>query len=220
MFSILLRYSLSYTVSWRDHMTKNTRRRGDQLEKEIFEATYELMNEGGISAVSFSDVAKKAHTSRTVLYRYWDTPFDLMFATIDFMIGKDRFYNNARIFDYGTLHKDLIYVGTTFMEVSSKGASKFIRLLFLSAMDEQDEQKIQEILNRIKTENLQLIYRVIENALERGELKKHPPEVTLLAFFNQIRYSSLIGEQLNQEKIVEIVDQLIFPAIQKLGADE
>ncbi|MCF7523562.1 TetR/AcrR family transcriptional regulator [Levilactobacillus brevis] len=59
-----------------------TRRRGDELESAIYQVTYQLLTTNNGTALTFSQVAKAAHTSRTVLYRYWESPFDLVLATL------------------------------------------------------------------------------------------------------------------------------------------
>ena len=61
---------------------KVQRRRGDRLDAEIFRVTYRLLETEGYQAVTFARIAREAQTSRSVLYRHWDTPFDLVLDAV------------------------------------------------------------------------------------------------------------------------------------------
>ncbi|MEJ5967781.1 TetR family transcriptional regulator [Lactiplantibacillus plantarum] len=60
----------------------NQRRRGNRLENAIYDTTYTLLSQYGLDQVTFSRVATAAATSRSVLYRYWDSTFDLIFILL------------------------------------------------------------------------------------------------------------------------------------------
>ncbi|MCT2887714.1 hypothetical protein EFS04_02620 [Levilactobacillus brevis] len=60
--------------------------------------------------------------------------------------------------------------------------------------------------------------QVVENARRRHELLRTPPQATLLAMFNQIRYVTMIGGAIPGEiEITRLVNDLILPAMQQLG---
>ncbi|MEN2667345.1 hypothetical protein [Listeria aquatica] len=63
--------------------------------------------------------------------------------------------------------------------------------------------------------NLKLIEQALQNAIERKEIKDMPPVFTQVAMFEQIRYRTMIMDQLPTQSYIEtLVDQLILPAIQ------
>ncbi|WP_420831471.1 TetR/AcrR family transcriptional regulator [Paenibacillus sacheonensis] len=47
----------------------STRKRGKELENAILEAAFEIFQTSGYPEMTFQNIAKKAKTSRTVLYR-------------------------------------------------------------------------------------------------------------------------------------------------------
>ncbi|WP_233262389.1 TetR family transcriptional regulator, partial [Lactiplantibacillus plantarum] len=72
----------------------NQRRRGNRLENAIYDTTYTLLSQYGLDQVTFSRVATAAATSRSVLYRYWDSTFDLIFHTIIHQMANYKFNPN------------------------------------------------------------------------------------------------------------------------------
>lgn len=195
-----------------------TRRRGDELETAIYQVTYQLLATNNGTALTFSQVAKAAHTSRTVLYRYWESPFDLVLATLTHYRQQDPQSMQLEHIDQGSLRADLIYVGTSFAQAATAGVSQYFRQLFSLAVDEQDQRQLAKILSLSTTANLTLMQQVVKNARRRHELLRTPPQVTLLAMFNQIRYVTMIGGEIPEEtEITRLVDDLILPAMQQLG---
>lgn len=194
-----------------------TRRRGDELETAIYQVTYQLLATNNGTALTFSQVAKAAHTSRTVLYRYWES-FDLVLATLTHYRQQDPQSMQLEHIDQGSLRADLIYVGTSFAQAATAGVSQYFRQLFSLAVDEQDQRQLAKILSLSTTANLTLMQQVVKNARRRHELLRTPPQVTLLAMFNQIRYVTMIGGAIPEEvEITRLVDDLILPAMQQLG---
>lgn len=81
-----------------------TRRRGAELENAILDAAWEQLVEGGVAGLTMDAVARRARTSKHVLYRRWESTGDLLRAAV-------RHYGENRdefIPDTGTLRGDLI----------------------------------------------------------------------------------------------------------------
>ncbi|MEN2667346.1 TetR/AcrR family transcriptional regulator [Listeria aquatica] len=93
-------------------MANKTRRRGEELKIALYEATFKIIQTDGIHAVTFGKIAKEAETSSSVLYRYWESPFDLMFDTIKYLLNKEESSQKVFIFNQGSLREDLIYVAS------------------------------------------------------------------------------------------------------------
>ena len=93
---------------------KKNRRRGDELQQDIFDSTYEIFKNEGYQAITFTRVASAANTSRSVIYRYWDTPFDLVFDTVHSKIKTDGDMNNLDQVDGIDLRDNLFLIGKSF----------------------------------------------------------------------------------------------------------
>lgn len=196
-------------------MSNKTRRRGEELKIALYEATFKVIQTDGIHAVTFGKIAKEAKTSSSVLYRYWENPFDLMFDTIKYFLNKEELSQKVLIFNQGSLREDLLYVASFFINGITKGVPNYFHLLFQIALDEGDQKKVRKLLAEAEQANLKLIEQALQNAIERKEIKKMPPVFTQVAMFEQIRYRTMIMGQLpTQSYITMLVDQLILPAIQ------
>ncbi|MFT3716352.1 MAG: TetR/AcrR family transcriptional regulator [Gordonia sp. (in: high G+C Gram-positive bacteria)] len=82
----------------------STRRRGEELEQALLEAAWDELDERGVAAFTIDAVARRAHTSRPVIYRRWSTREELLIAAIRFRMDKDH----VAVPDTGSLRGDLI----------------------------------------------------------------------------------------------------------------
>ncbi|MDN5951451.1 MAG: TetR/AcrR family transcriptional regulator, partial [Loigolactobacillus coryniformis] len=93
-----------------------TRRRGVVLEAAIYQAVREIIDQDGIEAVTFQKVAAAAGTSKPVIYRRWDTPFELAIAAIQDKIRQDNQGRTDELVLTGTnLREDLLQVLQRFL---------------------------------------------------------------------------------------------------------
>ncbi|GKT03775.1 TetR/AcrR family transcriptional regulator [Furfurilactobacillus entadae] len=190
---------------------RDTRRRGDQLQNEIYQAVYELLDEKGYASLTLADVAGRSKTSRSVLYRHWDNIFDLTLDAILAGISTETNPLVQGIFDRGSLRADLLYVGQTFIRLSNQGPNKYFRLLFAEAPEAQLNR--EKILAASETSNLKIMGVVLENGRRRGEIHKEPPVMTQLMLFRSLRYFDLIGgRSMAVAYLDRIVDEEVLPA--------
>lgn len=80
------------------------RRRGAELEAALLEAAWEELTQTGYSALTFDGVAQRAGTSRTVLYRRWETKTELVLAAVSRMLRRGP----LEAPDTGSLRGDLL----------------------------------------------------------------------------------------------------------------
>ncbi|MCW5952537.1 MAG: TetR/AcrR family transcriptional regulator [Propionibacteriaceae bacterium] len=83
---------------------RRTRRHGEALDDAILDAAWRALTESGYGALTFKDVAVRARTSPTVLYRRWPTRQALAQAALD----RQRRGRRPAIPDTGSLRTDLI----------------------------------------------------------------------------------------------------------------
>ena len=189
------------------------RRRGDNLDEQIFQATYDLMTDIPREKLTFSAIAKQANTSRSVLYRHWDTPLDLIIDAIMYEISQTEHPFGAPTFDYGSLKNNLVHLGEEFMTTTQTPPAKYIRPLFNMAQEKQQKRASNQILKAVEASNLQLIDHVIELAIQNHELSHEPSQTVKLAFFDLLRSSSMIGEPVSNDWVTRLVNEVIYPAM-------
>lgn len=192
------------------------RRRGDNLESAVYQAAYALLQHENYQTITFSKIAAAAHTSRSVLYRHWDTPFELLFAAMHHHLKSADIQLTDTDFDDGNLRANLIHTGRQFMTFLASMLPEFNHMM-LAEMTSHTPM-IQKILQEMQQGNLAIIDRVLKLAITTGELQQMPPRTTRLALFQIIRYTFIIeSHTLDATAITAIVDDVVLPAVLKTG---
>ncbi|WP_010271769.1 TetR/AcrR family transcriptional regulator [Paenibacillus senegalensis] len=194
--------------------SNKSRRRGDQLQNDIYAATYRLLETEGYSAINFTRIAREAKTSRSVVYRYWDTPFDLVFAAVQQRMQQSEEEFKNLDFDRGSLRDNLVYVGQHFILTSNHGPFRLFKMLFSEMISQQERERTSQMLAKATGSNIKIMDYVLQQAVQRGEITKLPPKATKLILFEQIRYTSMLENGgVSHQKLEEIVDHVVLPAI-------
>jgi AcrR family transcriptional regulator len=200
-----------------DRKAGQHRRRGTNLERAIYAAALDLATRDGYGALTFANVANAAHTSRSVIYRKWPSPFALLHdAVIDWLrrsgagvVLLDTEYAN------GNLRDDLIQLMSDF---AGRADLVQIRLLIQGMYAElaNNSNEILEFVADHEKDDLLLIDRILQPAHERGECpapEEIPRRVRLLPF-EILRYRLVfLGEATDSADIVEIADQIVLPLL-------
>ncbi|AYE60070.1 TetR/AcrR family transcriptional regulator [Lactiplantibacillus plantarum] len=196
----------------------NQRRRGNRLENAIYDTTYTLLSQYGLDQVTFSRVATAAATSRSVLYRYWDSTFDLIFHTIIHQIQKTPISLTTTPLDTGSLRTDLILLAQRFIQQTSTGPFRYFRLLFATALNAQNQRDLTQLVTQIDHANLTLIEPLLTNAQNHGELQIWPNQAAQLVLFQQLRYCDIINQPMNtDQQLTNLIDQVVLPALRASG---
>ncbi|PAD58220.1 TetR family transcriptional regulator [Bacillus sonorensis] len=194
--------------------SNKSRRRGDQLQNDIYSATYRLLETEGYSAINFARIAREANTSRSVVYRYWNTPFDLVFAAVRQRMQRSEGRFENLDFDKGSLRDNLVYVGQHFILESNNGPFRLFKMLFSEMINQQERERTGRMLAEATDSNIKIMDYVLQRAIQREEITKFPPKATKLILFEQIRYTFMLENGLvSQQKLEEIVDHVVLPAI-------
>ncbi|WP_436896558.1 TetR/AcrR family transcriptional regulator [Mammaliicoccus sciuri] len=191
-------------------MIKQKRRYSNQLKKEIYNITYELINTEGYRSVNFSTIANYARTSRSVMYRYWETKHDLLIDTIIYQVENTKSNLNNLNFDKGNMRDNLIFVGYKFIEEVKSPPFSYINLLC------NDDTLIYncKLFPKIRASNIKTMDYIFNLAIHKGEISKIPPDIVKLTYFQLLRSTSLKNNNtIFKYSVVEIVDDIIIPSI-------
>lgn len=69
-----------------DRTGSRSRRRGEVLERALYEATLAELTEVGYGGLTMEGIAARAHTGKAALYRRWDTKCELVHAALVFAL--------------------------------------------------------------------------------------------------------------------------------------
>ncbi len=191
-------------------MTK--RRSGNELTEIIYQAAIKILNTQGYEKVTFATVAKEAQTSRTVLYRRWNSPLALLLAAVH---SRNKILDNSvkdGNYDTGSLRGDLFALCNQYRRAFNRISEEFLRALLLDWF-QQSEPFYQNITTNHDS-NLFVIERIFVRAQLRGELTTTTTDYVKLLPFKLLRYELLTSQgQVPEEAVTLIIDEVILPAI-------
>ncbi|MCP9313012.1 TetR/AcrR family transcriptional regulator [Liquorilactobacillus satsumensis] len=191
------------------------RRRGEELEQAIYQAALELLKTKGVANLSFSEVAALAQTSKSVIYRRWDSPFSLAISAIQAKIIAE---NNGRtdelILTGKSLRADLLQLLQRFIvSMQTFKDSNIVELL--GAANQKQNSTVKKLINEGNAIDVKAIDHVLERAKKRGEVTTvaFPVEVKLLPF-NWLRYHLFINEHFTARQLTILIDNILLPVYQ------
>ncbi|MCI1632724.1 MAG: TetR/AcrR family transcriptional regulator [Liquorilactobacillus nagelii] len=191
------------------------RRRGADLEQAIYQAALQLLKNKGFSSLNFTDVADLAKTSKSVIYRRWQTPFSLAVAAIQDKIKTENQGRTDELTLTGhSLREDLLQLLHRFI-ISMQTFRDFqITELLGKAIQEQDAT-IQQLISEGNEIDLTALDHVLKRAKKRGEIIKAdlPEEIRLLPF-DWLRFQLFTNQPLNEHKLELLVDNVLLPIYQ------
>jgi AcrR family transcriptional regulator len=183
-----------------------SRRRGEVLERALYEATLAELAEVGYGGLTIEGIAARAHTGKAALYRRWCSKHDLVHAALVFALpplpepraGRSARENLLTVF---TAHRDILAGKTAFPGLTIIG----------QLMHEPELRAI--FADAVVGPRLQMIEAILRAAVEDGDLD--PATVTEFtakigpALINH--QSLLTGVPPNRRELALIVDTVIPP---------
>lgn len=188
------------------------RKRGDELIQAIYDSAIEIMNDEGYDSVNFMSIAKRAKTGRAVLYRRWNTPFELLFDAIRARNISLQGTMTEIDYDTGALRTDFIELFTHFLKASRLTGREFLRA-FIHELNQKSEF-LEKIYKELRIANLLAMNRIIERSIERGEMVRNVDDYVKLMPFELLRYELIINQnELTTEFIEKLVDEIMLPIL-------
>lgn len=190
----------------------NSRRRGDALSESIYNSTIELIKKGGYVNLTFQEIAQAAKTSRTVIYRRWQTKFDLIHEIWVYKTKKALGDGELidKIKDTGSLRGDLLQLLTLYNKLYTEVGPEIMNAILFEMG--QNNKKMTEITVGATNKNILVMRKLLGFAIARGEKIKKVSNTTLTLPFDLIRVEYLIRKDVIDEKRLELlVDEILLP---------
>jgi AcrR family transcriptional regulator len=185
------------------------RRHGAALEKVLLEATWEELKEVGYKQLSFDNVAKRAGTSKSVLYRRWAKRLDLVRAAL----RSHRPLLSGPIPDTGSLRGDVMAL----LEHMAQVMSEVPDIVWGMAVDAiSDKQLHASFPKEIKESNVKVMKAILKQAEARGEVTTAAiPDRLITLPIDLARHEMLItGQPPTKTAITQIVDDIYTPLLE------
>ncbi|MFI6217736.1 TetR/AcrR family transcriptional regulator [Nocardia brasiliensis] len=184
------------------------RRRGEALEAAILEAAWDELSERGYANLTIDAVARRAGTSKPVLYRRWADKQQLVEAAV----VRRNVIQLAAPADTGSLRGDLI---ATLTAASEKGPFLAQLSLLLAEYFAETETSFAELREMIVAGRRSGRDEIMQRAIERGELDpaKLTPRIAALPFDLLRAETMMTLRPVAPEVIEEIVDTIFLPLV-------
>jgi AcrR family transcriptional regulator len=190
-----------------------TRRRGAELEQAILDAAWAELNEVGYTALTIEAVAKRAGTSKPVIYRRWQSRAALVIAS-----WARRQPIQETTPDLGSLRADLLWLFSRIALRMDAMMSQAIAGVMAEAFKHPEVQSL--LRERLDSAPLTTsIWAIVANAISRGELPPVllPPRVVRLPLDLLRAESILCGSPLPEETLTSMVDDVYLPLLKGLA---
>lgn len=179
------------------------------LEDAILDAAWDVLSEGGYPAFTLDAVARRAHTSRTVLARRWDSRATLLAATVAHQAQREA----GEPMDTGTLRNDVLVL----LGEASLNLDRFVALLYASASGDgithvTPPARLRELF---LSESAARMEDAWFRAVDRGEAPDGPIDPWLLALpLDLFSAEVLMTRQApGALRLAWIVDEVFMPLV-------
>jgi len=189
-----------------------SRRRGDDLERAIFEAALEELAEVGYANLRMEAIAARAKAGKASLYKRWPDRAHLVRAAArykatevdtDFEPSDDVRADFVRVMRYIAEFQNGPFGEAIRGWVGELGASP------------GDEAEAEELRRRIETPRIMVFAKILRHGVDRGTVRPEAlqPRIVNLAPNLLTHYFLTRGHAAPQQVIDEILDQVVMPLI-------
>jgi AcrR family transcriptional regulator len=185
-----------------------TRRRGEILERAIFDAVLDELQRVGVSGLTMEGVAACAHTGKAALYRRWPRKEDLVVDAFDRALP-----SADELPDHGHVRDDLLDLLRRMAAMMNSPTGCAMQAL--SAEVDKGHPLAILVKERVLKPRKQLLIDVLRRGAERGQVRPDAVNQTCAevgpAMVAQ-RYMS-DGPPVPDSYIVSVVDDVVMPML-------
>jgi AcrR family transcriptional regulator len=197
-------------------MTKNQnlvrrRRRGQQLNDELLDTTWDELVEVGFVKLTMESVAARAGTGVAVLYRRWSNKGLLVLAAIEHY----RSANPIATPDTGSLRGDLLTQLTNISESLAGFFAVAVATSFSGMLADTGLSLAQVRTKVMDAQSLPPVRVIYQRAHDRGEINlKSIPDAVLAMPFDLVRHDLIMNFiRPTPARLQSIVDELFLPLV-------
>lgn len=188
---------------------KRSRRRGAELDSAVLEAVLAELDAHGYPGVTFEGVARRAHTSKPVLYRRWSSRAEMVIAALVYETRE-----LPDIPDTGSLAGDTkAFLRSLIARFGERG-----QRVLLGVLSEVPPESATAAINRLRLHGTAIVSGVarelIARARARGEIGADPlPRSVLNLPLDLARYHYFLLGEFDEATVDDIVDTVFLPLV-------
>jgi AcrR family transcriptional regulator len=189
------------------------RRRGQTLERAIYDAVLDQIRTVGYAGLTMEGVASGAHTGKAALYRRWPGKEELVVDTLDHVLPSP-----CELPDHGDVREDLLELLRLMAAFLNSPAGCALESLIADI--EPDGRFARLLHQRVKEPRKRMFLALLRRAAERGQVR--PEAATQLvadvgpALLMQ-RFSAE-GPPVPDAYVVSVVDDIVMPLLRAPAA--
>lgn len=190
----------------------NVRRRGAELESAIYEVVRKIVDKEGVEGLTFQKVAELAGTSKSVIYRRWETPLELAISAFQARIKLENNGSVDKLILTGkNLQDDLFQLMDRFLISIDALGEPFLRSILVE-IGTQPNATVLQLMERNSEIDLRAINRILDRARARGEqVKANISNDVKLLPFEWLRYKMFLRKNISADMIETLVNEILLP---------
>ncbi|MGC3992834.1 MAG: TetR/AcrR family transcriptional regulator [Propionicimonas sp.] len=181
---------------------RRNRRSAAEVEAAIHAAVLAELAAGGYAAVTFEGIARRAHTSKPVLYRRYPDRASMIFAAV-----RERGPVRRMEASTGSLRDDLLAL----LQTSFRRAADFGSEAYRALIGEARDETLAEVAGLNADLAVHLDAVIVAPARERGELGPLPLDLDVILTPMRLGRDRLVFGPFTDEDVVAIVDKVALP---------
>lgn len=186
------------------------RRRGEVLQRAIFEATVEELRATGFGRLTMEGIAARAHTGKAALYRRWGSKGDLVVDAL-----QDLLPSFEDMPDHGDVRADVLELLRQMQAMINSPSGCVMRALLSDA--DRDEGFIRVVHDRVLEPRKQAWVAVLRRASERGQVRPDAvtPVIAEVGPCMLVHRYLMHGSPVPDSFLVSVVDDVVMPLLRR-----
>jgi AcrR family transcriptional regulator len=186
----------------------HSRRRGETLERAIFDAVLDELQRVGLTSLTMEGVANCAHTGKAALYRRWPRKEDLVVDALDHALP-----SASDLPDHGDIREDLLDLLRRMAAMMNSPVG--CALQALSAEVDKGQPLARLVKERVLASRKEMLVTVLRRGAERGQVR--PDAVTQVCA--EVGPSMVAqrfmadGPPVPDDFVVSVVDDVVLPML-------
>lgn len=185
-----------------------TRRRGETLERAIFDAVLAELDAVGYDAMTMEGVAARAQTGKAALYRRWPSKQELVLDTMQCQLPPC-----GDLPETGTVRGDLLVLlgGMAAMFGSPTGAATQSVMGSLK----RNPDIAEAVHERVIAPRQRLMMNVLRRGAERGEVRRDAVSTLVAAVGPSMIIHKFMteGPPITEKTVEAIIDEVVLPML-------
>jgi AcrR family transcriptional regulator len=186
----------------------HVRRRGETLERAIFDAVMYQLQTVGYAGLTMEGIAACAHTGKAALYRRWPSKEDVIVDAFEHVLPP-----LTDLPDHGNVRDDLLDVLRRITAIVNSPVGNALQCLM--AETDRDHPFVRLVHERILKPRKQMLLAVLRGAADRGEARPEAVNslVTDVGPAMVVHRFLADGAPVPDDYLVSVVDGLVMPLL-------